>query len=473
MSELHTKNRYLYISLEIFNRELNGMLLLSLVATMRGWQVIFGGSSSILPHVGIFPSGVFLTKSSLPSDIERVNNMRNHGHKVVSLDAEGLIPSNGESSIRIRYGEKTVKMTDRLFFWGSEQFNNATDVFPEIKKLGSVTGSPVFDYWRLLKSSHIKQKNDGKKIILIATSFSYANHVLGSKQPYQAVRSAGFGITEKKYIDDMLLDGVLQEATFPYFQAMVERLAREMPDNKIILRPHPTENVEVWKNIANAAENIELQCSGEICPWLLSSDIFIHSNSTAAIEAKFFGKEVITFVPELEEKIEARLSSPVMRASKVCRTIDEVVIAVNQSINNEKIENAFDLNTIIKDASSNNITASCENILDVLDEFELVSQRKVIPNRLNFLFDIKAIKLKLRARAVWVVAWLDYLLNIFSGKYASMRNYYRYGKSKQGKLNKKEVYDQLKEYSRVLGIKDDELDLVELQHNLFLLKNKV
>ena len=59
------KKKYLYIPLEIFNRELNGMLLLSLVAAINDWNVVIGGKTTIFPVLNELPKGVVLLKDQM------------------------------------------------------------------------------------------------------------------------------------------------------------------------------------------------------------------------------------------------------------------------------------------------------------------------------------------------------------------------------------------------------------------------
>ena len=74
------------------------------------------------------------------------------------------------------------------------------------------------------------------KTILIATSFPYANHIMDSQQPYNAVRHASGKNASQSHFDELFLDGELQEIIYPQFKDLVRYIAENLPEYKIILR---------------------------------------------------------------------------------------------------------------------------------------------------------------------------------------------------------------------------------------------
>lgn len=352
------KTKYLYLPLEIFDRELNGMLLFSLVAAEKGWRVYIGGKKTLFPIIGDLPAGIVVLKSVVPGEVEIQEKIKGSGHKVTSIDAEGLIPSNGKSGVELRYSRETIEKSDRLFLWGQDQFQQVKNYFPGIVEKGVVTGSPIFDYWRLLKLSNQGMSRVSRKTVLIATSFPYANHVIDSQQAYEAVRAASGENASEAHIEEIFLDGELQEVVYPLYIEMVQDLAKKLRDYRIILRPHPAENPAVWSKVAARHDNVELQYGGEISTWLLKCDCFVHFNSTTSIEACFYDKKVITLIPDLEDKLAARLSEYPLLASQVCHTSAEVVRAILRSSDSPVTNSRLNLNRIIEDSDSERITCS-------------------------------------------------------------------------------------------------------------------
>ena len=137
--------------MEIFDRELGGALVLSRHAIENGWRVILGGKASIFPYLSKFKEmpGVFLLKSIVPGELHIQKKIIAGGHRVTSLDVEGLVPSNGEEGVRLRYSEKTINLTDILFFWGKNDYELAKSVYPSISDKSFPLGSPIIDHINL------------------------------------------------------------------------------------------------------------------------------------------------------------------------------------------------------------------------------------------------------------------------------------------------------------------------------------
>ena len=81
---------YLYIPMEIYSRELNGMLILSIMAANDGWTVVLSGKKHLFPIIDNLPNGIFLLKSIVPGEVHIQDKIRKYGHKIITLDAEGL-----------------------------------------------------------------------------------------------------------------------------------------------------------------------------------------------------------------------------------------------------------------------------------------------------------------------------------------------------------------------------------------------
>jgi surface carbohydrate biosynthesis protein len=467
MSPDSAVSKYLYIPLEIYSRELNGMLLLSVIAASHGWKVIIGGKGVLFPLIGIFPDGVVLLKSIVPGELNLQQKIREYGHKIASLDAEGLIPSNGEPGVKLRFSDKSIESTELIFFWGNEQFEQVKKVYPLIKSNGLVTGSPVHDYWKILKSQSLNSKPD-QTTILIATSFPYPNHFVDKTQPYRAVRDASGENASEELLDELFLEGKLQETVYPFFKEMVTALAKKFPDIRYILRPHPSESIAPWKEISDEFKNVELQTSGEISGWLLESDILIHFNSTTSIEAYTYDKKVITFIPPLEEVLNGKLSEKPLLVSTVCRSIDDVASAIENFAGNPVMNDLSLLKSLIHESDSEQVGIGAQNIVNHLDSIACETADN-IPSRIKIFINSEVFVTKLKFRIIWMMGWLDHLFNLFSGKYAHTRKRYEYGKSKRGSLPEATVVKRVESLSSELGI---QVKVRKIKNALFFIEKR-
>ncbi len=450
------------------------MLLFALNASQKGWNVVIGGKRFILPNLHQFPEGVVLLKSIVPGELELQEKILSYGHKITSIDAEGLLPSNGKSGVELRYSEETIKKSHQLFFWGREQFNQVKEYFPLIEENSFITGSPIFDYWRLLKRNFEKTVEKTKqKTILIATSFPYPNHFIDRKMSYDSVRAASGKNATDEHLNEIFLDGKLQDLVYPLFKNLVKEVIKNYPQCKIILRPHPSENQEVWKNMAKGYENVEMSLSGEISPLLLESDVLIHFNSTTSIEAFYFGKSIITLIPEdLPQELLSRLNPHAKQASSVAHDTKQALEFLENALQGKINPSSFDLENIIIDSSKENISQSSLNILNQLDSLKIQPPSRPFPNwfKLNFSIDIILNKLKLRC--LWILGWIDDFTFLFKGKYKPNKNYYAYGKTKQGRLPKEEVKQRTHFIAQSLSLDINSIQIKKFKDGLFLINQK-
>jgi surface carbohydrate biosynthesis protein len=224
-------NKYLYIPVEIYRRELNGMLILAITAAQSGWSVLLGGKRAIMPYLNKLPEGIVLVKSVVPGEYANLKKIKNEGHKITSLDAEGLILTQGPTGATERYSEQTIELADALFFWGKRQLRVAKYDFPSIQKRAHVTGSPIFDFWRYRKffPAHTKKKLE-KKCILIATSFSYPNHTISEEMAKKLLLDCIPKVSStQSHLDLFFKTANLQRLVFPQFKKMVEGLFKSCP----------------------------------------------------------------------------------------------------------------------------------------------------------------------------------------------------------------------------------------------------
>ena len=72
------RNKLLYIPLEIYDRELDGALLLAIEAIKRNWEVILGSQEEIINNIENNLPGVYLLKHITPGQIKIQKRIMNH-----------------------------------------------------------------------------------------------------------------------------------------------------------------------------------------------------------------------------------------------------------------------------------------------------------------------------------------------------------------------------------------------------------
>ena len=126
----------------------------------------------------------------------------------------------------------------------------------------------------------------------------------------------------------------------------------------------------------------------------------------------------------------------------------------------------FDLSKIIT-VSSWDKKASL-NILSFLEEIKPENKTRDFPS--YFILNRVNITSKFRRRIIWILGWIDYFTNIFSGKYKEARNYYKIGKLKKQNSKIENLNDYVKDLNKDLKISNIELSVKKIQNNLFNIK---
>lgn len=116
-----------------------------------------------------------------------------------------------------------------------------------------------------------------------------------------------------------------KQAVFEAYQALIPAIARAFPGRRIVLRPHPSENHDLWRRLLEGHANICVCSEGNVVPWLIACDCLIQSGCTTSVEGFLLGTRIVSFVPVEGQRYEFRLPNEL---GMQCRTVDEVIAAI-------------------------------------------------------------------------------------------------------------------------------------------------
>jgi hypothetical protein len=126
------------------------------------------------------------------------------------------------------------------------------------------------------------------------------------------------------------------------FYEMLPVLRARYPDRKIIVRPHPAENHQRWRDLVSRIDGVEVHGDGPVIPWILASDLLIHNACTTGIEALLLDHPAIAYCSYSNAFESVFLANQVSTRSTtlddLARTADEafrdpVGIAARQKLN--------------------------------------------------------------------------------------------------------------------------------------------
>jgi len=337
-----TPSRWLFIPMEIVERELYGNISLALEAVRQGWRCVIGTKRAIFDAIEHLPRGVILLKSITTGELERLKYLNSTGHRLACLDVEGLVYTSMEEFVTVRFSsEPAIKETDLLMFWGEIQRDAVAKAYPAYADRMKVTGSQTSDMWRPESRAFYQEQVDMLKerfgrYILIPSSFGTANHYMGDRGNMDIMQRDKMVPAEKH--DEFYKFWVAYEdhvkRIFREFQKFLPELSKAFPDHTIIVRPHPSESHETWKAAAKDLPNVVVIFEGVVSPWLLAAEAILHWGCTTGLEAYLMGRPVVAYNPATEEedrKYEHKLPHSI---SIITRTPEETIRALARVIEN-------------------------------------------------------------------------------------------------------------------------------------------
>ncbi|MCU8082687.1 surface carbohydrate biosynthesis protein [Shewanella sp. SM23] len=353
--------------IETTARELDHKILMAIKSLQHGRQIIIADQQYIRLLSFFIKGGVYFGKHLFGkprfSDVNYFKRLKENNFNVVHLNEEGAVWPGDESvwqNLMIQSERPSVlSNSDIVATWGDWQrdFNLS---YEEVKAKVITTGHSRFDLYRDKYSSYFadevdKLRNDLGDFILINTSFSYSNNGEGGVKfifkktlSYDCNNEA-----DREYRFNRWSNQMLSMTSIVY---LVNKLSLEFPEKKIVIRPHPSESTEYYKNIFQNISNVIVTYDGPVTPWILACSLLIHNGCTTAIEATLAKKYVINFQPTYSSS-----SSNVYLANICGDTVsepDDVIQIIksgntsNKGIPNDKLANSLFENFKEQDSAS-------------------------------------------------------------------------------------------------------------------------
>jgi len=296
----------LIIPIENQVRELDPKLLLAYVAAKRGFSSILGFRREIHFHISSFPSGIYLSKSMTAASDLMFQIMRKLGHEIVAWDEEALVHLPPATYFSRRLSPLAMAFVSHMLAWGQDN----AELWKQYPRLpdGSeihVTGNPRNDLLRpemrhYYKETVVELRERYGDFILINTNFNHVNAFYpglnlfvpndkpgGEPRPGRAAR----GMT-REYAEG-LRDH--KQAIFEKFQQLIPAVEKAFPNYNTVVRPHPTENQDIYRQIAAKCERVEVTNEGNVVPWLMAAKALIHNGCTTGVEAYVMGVPAISY----------------------------------------------------------------------------------------------------------------------------------------------------------------------------------
>ena len=281
---------YVYIIIENANRELysRALLISEILKKFKKKKItiVIGEKNEIRKKILRFPKGIIIEKGMTKGSIKFVKKWFNLGHKILMFDEESITYRDDKQYFGNKFDKNLENYVDCFFLSGNRQKNTIKSRVKNFKYL--LTGNLRFE---LLKKKFIRIFNDEAKYL----KKKYSNYILITSRfanvNYNDVRNVN---QPKKIYGSYLEDSKI---IFNEYKKLPIKLREKFKNLNIIVRPHPSEDLEILKKITKDIRNCFVMYEGNIVPWIMGAKYVTHNRCTTGIESFFLKKKTISLDP--------------------------------------------------------------------------------------------------------------------------------------------------------------------------------
>ena len=354
--------RTIVIPIEVHKREAYPKALLAAYLSSRGYRVVVL-PDFLVPHLAL-EEGLYLGKNHTHYSLFKRNTIR--GAKFIFLDDEGAPitgdPGDRTSQIKQRLWKGVTDFSDVILTWGEFQ----RECFSSLTKLPTVAvGYPGIHvckpyFKEILKLYNSTFFEEGADYILINTRYGSINSgyplsEVRNDNPYMEVE--GISIREFRRNVQNELSGLTHSIN------LIESIAAEYKDQRIVVRPHPGEIQETYRYLLSDFKNVDVDNSGHVAPWLAGAKCVIMNGCTTSVQAHLMGTRILNFLPEGRKDLTSyvdNIGTSCFSVSEVLRCLSGLNSASDLCLSSTWVD-VDDLYSLHVD--------TFERILSVLDEF--------------------------------------------------------------------------------------------------------
>ena len=357
--------RTLLIPVESQVRELDGKLLLACTAASKGFTSIIGSRAHIHFYSSRINNCIYIAKSMRRFSERMFKILHELGHKIVAWDEEGLVRLPDQQYYMHRLSPVTFRYIDHLFAWGESNAQVLKNYSAYRQQPIHSFGNPRVDIIRPELRSYFQPEVDSivstyGDYILINTNFGQINHFIPSLGKKETSRDKNFA--ENSSDQFISMRHAHKTELFTHFKHAVPLLADTFPDIKFVVRPHPSENSETWKNLLKNKSNIIVSNEGNVIPWIMGSKALISNGCTTSIESTILGKPTLGYYPVFNDEVDDKIPKALC---SIATDSQELVVKIRASLGHQD-ECLPPVEILNKHIANLNGPLACDSIINTL-----------------------------------------------------------------------------------------------------------
>ena len=377
---MSTDKRLLLIPVENQVRELDPKLLLACVAARRGFSSVIGSRRELEFRIDSYPKSIYLSKSMTGRSLIFFRLAKKFDHEIVTWDEEALVHLPPETYFSRRLHPDAIRQVSHLFAWGQgnvELWHQYPHLPPDLP-IHSV-GNPRTDMLRPemhpFYADEVKALRDSYgEFLLINTNFNHVNAFGPDMNLFQPVETPGeiakFGRAAKgmsrAYAESLWNH---KKAVFKDFKELIPKLEKAFPQLNIVVRPHPTEQHDIYQKIAARCSRVHVTNQGNVVPWILATRAVLHNGCTTGIEAFVMGVPAISYRASVSDIIDNGFYRLPNAVSDHCFNFEELQERLGQILAGKPVTADGDERKAVVDhyLASQSGPLACERMVDVLE----------------------------------------------------------------------------------------------------------
>jgi surface carbohydrate biosynthesis protein len=449
-------------------RELDPKILLASIAVQHGFTVIIGSHREIDLRISSFPRSLYLNKSMTERNLKVFRIMEKVGHEILTWDEEALVHLPAETYYSRRLSPVAIRYNSHLFAWGEDN----AELWRKYPGLPAdipihVTGNPRSDLLRPELRSYYDQQSDALrkshgKFILVNTNFNHVNAFFPAQNlfrppenPDQEPQFGKAAVGMSRQYAEGLRDHKL--AVFETFKQMIPILDQTFTGHAIIIRPHPTENQQVYKDIAGGCQRVKVTNKGNVVAWLMACDAVIHNGCTTGLEAYMLDVPAVSYRAATNETYDMGFYRLPNLISHQCFDLDQLKDTLAKILQGELgAADGEERSALSKQyLAAQDGPLACERIIAVLES--KMERQPVLPT--PPLSDRIAGKTLAYYRRIY-----KYLKQFRTGTHAPPQ----YHRHRYPGISREELRERISRFQQALG-SDTKIDIEQISGNIFRL----
>ena len=266
----------------------------------------------------ILAPGLLIVNNIPDTKAMLLGRLKDIGYRVADLCEESIIYPEAEDYIARKVGVRSLEATDIILATGTRSERDIRTYRPAAAGKLVVTGNPRFDtLMPRLRTVYDDDARDIRKrygrFLFVTTNFSAPNPFKPGLDVVAVLQRDGKLATPAQ--------AALKRRQVAYkarhmrgLQVLLTEVARTSVFDRIVLRPHPSENHDTWRRWASPL-NVDVQYEGSANPWMVAADMILHPGCTTGIEALLLDRPVASYVPEPDNEFVSQADAVSIRVA--------------------------------------------------------------------------------------------------------------------------------------------------------------